>query len=367
MRKRSHTTWAYTLTLLCVLAPAVSFCRSLGEEAAQTSTPRSRDEKAVPIPELARWKTQMVSYGQKACLQYANTALTDDERLGATYYDATRVYEQIADYTGDAVWDDCAAKAKAIYRGYVLRNNGSVPGYWNFTSGFRMDWERNSDALSKQAAILLSQNAAFCTDITPLEWTASPQVSREVAYCILSYLDAEDLGAPRRARLTTLADQALGHIDQWFVSKTSRAPNTFPLVPQAAGQYYIQPFMVGLTMQALIRHWDVTHDPRVQPAVKKALDWLWARAWVATDRAFWYENWAPDGNQAFPPKPGAPDLNLLIAPAFAWMYHQSGDTTYRDRGDQVFSGGVTGAYLAYGKQFDQNYMWSFDYVKWRSA
>jgi hypothetical protein len=48
------------------------------------------------------------------------------------------------------------------------------------------------------------------------------------------------------------------------------------------------------------------------------------------------------------------------------MYQQTGDTTYRDRGDQVFAGGVTRAYLNNGKQFNQNYMWSFDYVKWRS-
>ena len=108
------------------------------------------------------------------------------------------------------------------------------------------------------------------------------------------------------------------------------------------------------------------HDPRVQPAIQKALDWLWTRAWVAKDRAFWYENWAADGSQAFPPKKGAPDHNLLIAPAFAWMYQQTGDTTYRDRGDQAFAGGVTRAYLNNGKQFNQNYMWSFDYVKWRS-
>ena len=159
----------------------------------------------------------------RSCLQYANL-VNDSERLAATYYDATRIYEQIADYTGNAVWDDCASKAKAIYRGYVMRNNGNVPGYWNFTSGFRMDWERNSDALSKQAAILLSQNAAYCTDTTPPENTVTPSRSREVAYCILSYLNAEDLGAPRRARLTTLTDQALGHVDQWFVSKTYRAP-----------------------------------------------------------------------------------------------------------------------------------------------
>src|SRR4030095_12873461 len=153
--------------------------------------------------------------------------------------------------------------------------------------------------------------------------------------------------------------------DQWFISKSFRLPAGTD-VPQATGQYYVQPFMVGLTMHALIRYWDATHDPRVQPALQKALDWLWARAWVAKDRAFWYDNWAADGNQAFPQKKGAPDLNLLIAPAFAWMYQQTRDVTYRDRGDQVFAGGVTGAWLDGGKQFNQNYMWSFDYVKWRS-
>ena len=307
----------------------------------------------------------MLTYGQKACTTQAS-AKTDDEQLGSTYYDATRVYEQIADFTGQAGWEDCAEKAKAIYRGYVLRNGGKVPGYWNFTTGFRMDWERNGDALSKQAGILLSQNAAFCSDTTPLDWTAPAHVSRETAYCLLSYLNAEALGQPRRARMASLANQALGHIDSWFVSKTSRAPNPFQLVPQAAGTYYVQPFMVGLTMQALIRYWDATHDPRVQPAVKVALDWLWARAWVSGDRAFWYENWASDPSKPFPSKAGAADLNLLIAPAFAWMYHQTGDDTYRDRGDQVFAGGVKGAWLDGPKQFNQNYMWSFDYVKWRS-
>jgi hypothetical protein len=73
-----------------------------------------------------------------------------------------------------------------------------------------------------------------------------------------------------------------------------------------------------------------------------------------------------DPAQVFPAKPGAPDLNLLIAPAYAWLYSRTGDTTYRDRGDQIFAGGVKGAWLDGSKVFNQNYMWSFDYVKWRS-
>ena len=91
------------------------------------------------------------------------------------------------------------------------------------------------------------------------------------------------------------------------------------------------------------------------------MSWIWDNAWVPGDESFWYENTAP-----FPPVEGAPDLNLLIAPAFSWLYARTGDTSWRDRGDEVFAGGVRGAYLGSGKHFDQNYMWSFEYLRYRS-
>jgi hypothetical protein len=88
------------------------------------------------------------------------------------------------------------------------------------------------------------------------------------------------------------------------------------------------------------------------------LDECWKRAWIEEHQAFFYRADNPTG--------AAPGLNLLVAPAFAWVYLQTGDITYRDRGDKVFAGGVRGAYLDGGKQFSQNYRWSFDYVKWRT-
>jgi hypothetical protein len=69
----------------------------------------------------------------------------------------------------------------------------------------------------------------------------------------------------------------------------------------------------------------------------------------------------------FPAAAGAPDLNMLIAPAYAWYYKYSGNTTYRDEGDQAFAGGVAGAYLGGAKQFDQNYSYAFDYVSRRQG
>jgi hypothetical protein len=334
-----------------------------------TPTPAAgREGEVRPIPELARWEAQMVTYGRKHCEEY-DRSLTPDQKLGNTYYDAMRVFYQIADYTGDAFWNDCALKARAVYRDYyIARNNAVIPGYWHFTTGLRMDAERRGDARSKAAAIDLSRKAAYAPDTTPLAWTATAYRSREVAYAMVSYLNAEQLGEPRRERLMAFGDQALAHVDQWFVSKTFRAPSEInQLVPGAVGQYYIQPFMVALTSESLIRYWEATRDPRVLPAVKTAIDWLWAKAWVPGNQAFWYQNWVSDPRQTFRAEPGAPDLNLLIAPAFAWVYTMTGDTTYRDRGDQIFAGGVRGAWLGGGKQFNQNYMLSFNYVALRSV
>jgi hypothetical protein len=297
-----------------------------------------------PIPQLKRWETQMVTFGQAVCDSLA-TGKTPDERLSSVYYDAQRVFLQMADYTGNGAWNVCAQRARMVYRDeYVLRHKGQVPGYWNFTHGLTIDYLRTGDVTSKQAVMLLAWNAAFARDGTPLDWTKNAKLSREVAYTIMAYLNAEKVGASRRDRLQPLVNQALGHLDQWFVSKTAS---------------YVQPFMVGLTMEALIMYYEAIQDPRIPPAIKAAMDSLWTNAWQGTDAGFWYES--------SDKRSGAPDLNLLIAPAYAWLYRSTGEPAYRDRGDQVFAGGVQRAYLGQGKQFNQNYRWSFDYVKWRTA
>jgi hypothetical protein len=58
---------------------------------------------------------------------------------------------------------------------------------------------------------------------------------------------------------------------------------------------------------------------------------------------------------------------MLIAPAYAWFYNLTGDVSYLQKGDQIFNGGVAGAWLGGGKQFSQNYRWSFQYVEWAGA
>ena len=203
-----------------------------------------------------------------------------------------------------------------------------------------MHFRRTVHEKSKEAAILLSKNTPYAA----VGGGVGEESSRETAYCIHAYLVAEALGEPRHSKLEQAVEHALGHIDQWFVQNVSKN---------------WAPFMFGLTCEALISYHDqVKKDARILPAIKMGLDECWKRAWIGKQQAFFY--------RADNPTEAAPALNLLVAPAFAWVYLQTGDIQYRDRGDQVFAGGVRRAGLEGGKQFSQNYRWSFDYVKWRT-
>jgi hypothetical protein len=303
-----------------------------------------------PIPLLSTWELNMTTFGRQICNRLVPGAEDPSYQGSDVYYDGNRVYYQIAAYTGDPTWKYCAGLAESIYRdGYVIPNNGRVAGWNNFTGGLLMDYQKTGDTTSRDAVVLLSQNASFSAD-APLEWSADTSVSREVAYAIMAYLNAEATGAPRRARLADMVNQALGHIDQWFISKS--AP-------------YVRPFMVGITMQALIQAYDATHDSRIPNAVRTALDGLWSNMWLPDSKCFKYTNVVTSSGGMDP----SPDLNLIVAPAYAWMYYMTGETKYRDQGDQIFAGGVANAqsWLYLGKQFDQSYWWSPAYVTWRKA
>ena len=331
----------------------------------------------VPIPDKAQWESEMLSYGKKHCDFLAQQVPTTDAALAATYYDGEYVYHRITKYgpaAESAFFASCAQTNERAYRDYVVRNNGSVPGYWNFSDGLYTDFKETADESSKAAVHLLATKASYCADGTTESWTASAGRSREVAYCLNAYLNDEKLGQPHRARADLLLDQVLnpgGHIDQW-VNWTHVLPATSTEGPEVCkGQYYLQPFMVALTLKTLIAWYEFNHDPRIPPAIKRAADFLQANAQGGPTGTPFYENCKtmPATAEAswLVALKSAPDLNLLIAPAFGWLYHATGESKYRIYGDALWSDGVKNAYIEQPKQFNQNYFWSFDYVTWRSA
>jgi hypothetical protein len=304
---------------------------------------------SVPVPNMRLWTDNMTRYGRMHCENLSNGNLNAEQKLAATYYDAEWVFYQIGAYTGDSYWNNCSQRAEAVYRdAYVTPNNGQVPGYWDFSHGMTEDYLQTQDQTSKSAVIMLSQNAAYAPDTTPLAWTENANMSREVAYGIMVYLNAEKVGAPHRARTEAFVNQALSHLDQWTQARTAD---------------YVRPFMFSLTAHALISYdSQIGGDRRILPAIKSAADWIWDNMWLPSQHAFKYTDRATSTGGTEP----APDLNMLIAPAYAWLYYQTGETKYRDRGDQIFAGGAEGAWLNNGKQFNQNYRLSFEFLDWRS-
>jgi hypothetical protein len=325
-----HTS-SVPLTVLTVPAPV--------QPAAITTAP--------PIPGLKFWERTMQTLGRKWC-----DSLPQPLAFGAEtqvwYYDGARVFFQVADYTHDKHYETCAYKIAQQYRDYVLSANGNVPGWRNFAKGMRMAFERSGDPSYKQAVLLMAQKSSYAG----LGGNVSDSLIRETAYLIDSFVEAEKLGAPRNPMMLRSANFLLGHVEMLFVS---------------GGYFMDQTFFDGLASEALIEYYELTHDPRVPPAIKTLLDGLWKKSWNPKIHQMAYN---PD-----PPGPTCDtncgryftDLINLVAPAYAWYWRLTGDPVYQQRGDDMFGHALDGEIDYSGKIFSQNYRWSFDYVKWRSV
>jgi hypothetical protein len=301
-----------------------------------------------PIPDKDIWEQKMTQYGRHWC----GTAVGDDQQT-TWYYDGQRVYFQIRDYTNDPFWDGCANQVEQANKSYIRGQNYSIGGFKVFTEGLYQDRIRNFDTDSENDVLRLAQDSHYAGI---KGGSPDGKLLRETAYIIETWLHKEALTGSPVTRLPRSVDYALGHIDQMVVSRTAE---------------FVQPFMLGLNAEALIRYHEKYQDPRIPWAVKDAMDWIWENTRVPNCSGgyvcFLFADRFYDccgGGDRDP----ATDLNNLISPAFAWLYKTFGDETYQIRGDQIFAAGARiGAVDFRGKQYAEGYRWSFDYVRWRQT
>jgi len=320
---------------------------------------------AEAAPNIALWQQNMTTFGACHCATIKDTGQPFDTRQLATYYDGELVYGNIMSYTGDVTtWQSCYQGARDVYgTQYAVANGGNVPGYWNFTRGLRTF--SALDGIGPNAVHLLATNAAFARDSTPEDVTDF-HYSREVAYAIGSYLDDEALGQPPRARLATLVSAAKGHLDAY------NNPANF-----------VKPFFIALTVRALAQYDEAyPGDGAILAKVQTIANTMWTKNWDAPTQSMLYIDKVVVGED--PPNP-APDLNNLIAPVYGWLYAKTGVTDWKDKGDLLFNGGLTvttggcpgspcaglcfvsGSYMFDAKQFNQNFVSSFDYLNYTTG
>jgi hypothetical protein len=319
------------------------------------------------VSALAQWKVNMLTYGNAAAAFLADPSQDENLKKDSVYYDGTWVFLQIKDYTGDSSWQVAADNAHTYYRAYLDPNGGNVPGYWIFPHGLQLYGDI-------ETVKLMATHSAFSGSY-PLDWTASVQYSREVAYNVMAKLVAVAAGGQVWG-LEEQVVQAFKHIGQWTQILNGQPVTGIPTDQPLPT--YVRPFMVSLTSYALIE-WAGVDAARL-PLVVNTLKPIWAKLWTTcffaqqpvqnnpglglVDAMMYTNVESADGTGGMQ---SSPDLNLMIAPVLAWLYLQTDDITWRDKHDVLFIGGVQGAYLGGGKQFNQSYQRSFQGLQWRKG
>lgn len=318
----------------------------------------------LPAKVVQDWEQKMTEFGRKTG-ESLNTLDSQSARLSAQYYDAQWVFLRIAQYTGKKdPWQGYAEAAQETYKRYLDENDFQVAGYRKFPHGLYADWKLNGDKKAREDLLRMREDGSFSDPAGMKGWFAQRR-SREVAYSLETEVLAARAGADDPQRRKEFADMALRHIQAW---------TTGDYVKQEKELQFCQPFMAGLTASALISYYEYSAelgnpDKRVPKAVASLADWLWSEMWVGNvdgtgHGAFKYV--APPREKVGKGGP-APDLNLLIAPMYGWLYQHTGKAEYAKRGDKIFASGVALADMGHGKRFNQSFRSSFDYVMWRAA
>ncbi len=304
----------------------------------------------------AWWEWFMVVWGETHAQRMID--FIGDEDIGSIltngYYDQGKAMYQIADYTGNSEpWSTYAANQLDAYRTmYITPNGGSVPSFWGFTEGLRMRFERTGLVAAKTAMNSISDFASyhqsFESDLGPTR-----AFCRENAYCIIDFKNEEDLGGTLNPRYYDCIEWAYGHLEFWVADGW---------VGQAE---QVSPFMMAIVARSLIKDWELTGDSRLLPLLEELCDYMWDNAFYSATSSLLYQINPLDPETGGVSLVGAPDLNMIIAPVYAWVYSQTGSTTQRDRYD-ILEEGIKYADLeTNGKQWNQNFWWSFDGVYWR--
>jgi hypothetical protein len=299
-------------------------------------------------------------------------------------YDGGRVFQQIADYdwnvqdyhngTNLAQWKRCAQLATEPYRDTLIGTEGSMVREPNqFAFGMEMNQLRTGDPTNQTAIDALQYNPGWKYFFSGSAYATSTRLS---AYMMDNRLAAELVGEPRdSAFILRQVDVMMGYLDQSYNLDLHNPNQQF---------YDIHPFLLGTAMEALITYYEMdlaegnTPDARIPLEIKKALDWLEATQYIPQTHSLAYQPYdVPVNPSQVPGLYSATELNDLVAPAFAWYWSKTGNSTYLNQGDDLFShvfdsAGPAGTPAGNGwtwsvKEFNQIYKWSFDYVRWRSG
>jgi hypothetical protein len=284
---------------------------------------------------------------------------SEGSSVAANYYDRAAIYYVWWARTGNGTYLERANALALNYRRSFLEARGfNVLPYETFVEGVALHYLVTGDEASRVAVGRVADRFGSSRFIDVLSNTNGEVENRDQSRVLNALLVARQIGAPS-ATGTDWSARARTALSNILASQSSDGAYRFTQSNQCG---YNKPWMVGLLNDALIRyHTQFEGDSRIVSSVRRSLDFIWANNWRADQRAIVYLGGSCNGDDAWP----APDLNGLVVNGFGWVYRQTGDGSYRSRGEEVFAGAVSGGWPNGSKQFNQLYTSSFRYLSFR--
>jgi len=301
--------------------------------------------------------------------KYADVAWNRDgvNYLLSDYYDGAFSYYQAAqrpEFTA-AQRAEFRRRADTIvvdYRTRYLEPNhyGAVP-QWSLLRGLVEHYHLTGDTMSAKA-VCGTADVLYRADYQYQHawWTGQgsgePRIaSRTLQAQRLCHQLAREKGDSAAMRVyAARVDTLRTAIFAW-----QQPDGSFPAKPFCQGE---ASFMGGLMNSELIASDSELPDPRTLPAVRAAIGFLDTQ-WRA-DGSWNYMSVDCPGTGS---QTAAPDVSLLITPAYWWLAKQTGVPAYAQRAEQAFAVAIAKAYLTGYKQFVENYAdtWSALRLGWR--
>lgn len=282
----------------------------------------------------------------------------------SNYYDRALIYAAWWVRTANPEYFRRAALIAVDYRTkYLEANNYGTSPHWSQLEGLEQHYlmtgdEKSRYAIARVAEIMHRNYDPKITDTSRRGWIEN----RIQARILQSYFLAWRLNAvgTKPTNWAKLMDDALTRI-----LSTQREDGSYGFQSTCLKSLN---YMTGLLNDVFIKLYSYYKaDPRIRSAVERSATFLWDTQWLPQAHSFKYVSGGcinPSGMQVGGPSP-APDLNGLFVTTFGWLYQQTGNTTYRARGDAIFAGGVQKAYLTGTKQFNESYSASYRYLRYR--
>ncbi len=275
-------------------------------------------------------------------------------------YDGAIAFYNIAQYLSNSAYNNGGTYISNFMKAYYVSNGGNIPQFKVQYEGLSRATQVTGDPSYRNAANLL-QNSAY------VQFGARPYIGfdREMAYALSTDVDLFKYAAITNTYWADMRDTVYGFLLRYTETSSANRADS-------------QGFYMGLMMKALIQDYQVSHDDRIAYVIKRSLDRLQATYNVGTHTMMYALGvdggpWCASNFLWFVSDPyfncqvnTGQKLNNLVAPAFAWYYAATADTTYRDNGDDWF-GHALDAGLFTGKESGQIYYWSFQYPYWRSG